>query len=277
MNIQQFIKENITKLKGVTDTPQKELYILLGYVLKKEFIWLTINNAYLISNDDLDVLNEYVKLRQNSYPIEYITKKASFYSLEFETIEGVLIPRPETEILVDKAYEILSTIKNPRLLEIGVGSGIISIMLSKKILDLKIIGVDINERALELSKINAQKHGVLDNIDFRISDMFTNIGNEKFDMLVSNPPYIASNFLLPKNVTYEPKEALFGGIKGYEMISQMIQECHHRGFKYFCCEMGYDQKEIFTQEFLKYNCEFEFYQDYSGFDRGFTLIFKDIE
>lgn len=274
MTIQQFIKENIIKLKGITDIPQKELYILLGFVMQKDFIWLTLNNMYILKEEYLDTLNKYVELRANAYPIEYITGTASFYSEEFEVRDGVLIPRPETEILIDKAYEILSKISSPKVLEIGVGSGIISTMLAKKIPDIKIIAVDINPKALELSLQNALKHQVADKIEFRLSDMFENVQSEYFDMLVSNPPYIASDFVLPKNVTYEPKEALFGGIKGDEMIISMIKECKDRNIKYFCCEMGYDQKEVFTKEFLKYECEFEFYEDYSGFDRGFTLEFK---
>ncbi|MDY0320198.1 MAG: peptide chain release factor N(5)-glutamine methyltransferase [Arcobacteraceae bacterium] len=274
MTIEQFIKDNITRLKEITDIPQKELYILLGFVLQKDFIWLTLNNTYTIKEEYLDTLKKYVELRANAYPIEYITCRASFYSEEFEVCEGVLIPRPETEILIDKAYEILSQISSPKVLEIGVGSGIISTILAKKIPDIKIIAIDINPKALELSKLNAIKHQVADKIEFRLSDMFENVQGEYFDMLVSNPPYIAADFVLPKNVTYEPKEALFGGTKGDEMIISMIQECKQRGIKYFCCEMGYDQKEPFTKEFLKYDCEFEFYEDYSGFDRGFVLNFK---
>jgi len=274
MTIEQFIKDNIIKLKKITDIPQKELYILLGFVLQKDFIWLTLNNTYTIKEEYLDTLKKYVELRANAYPIEYITCRASFYSEEFEVCEGVLIPRPETEILIDKAYEILSQISSPKVLEIGVGSGIISTILAKKIPDIKIIAIDINPKALELSRLNAIKHQVADKIEFRLSDMFENVQGEYFDMLVSNPPYIAADFVLPKNVTYEPKEALFGGTKGDEMIISMIQECKQRGIKYFCCEMGYDQKEPFTKEFLKYDCEFEFYEDYSGFDRGFVLNFK---
>lgn len=274
MTIEQFIKDNIIKLKEITDIPQKELYILLGFVLQKDFIWLTLNNTYTIKEEYLDTLKKYVELRANAYPIEYITGRASFYSEEFEVCEGVLIPRPETEILIDKAYEILSQISSPKVLEIGVGSGIISTILAKKIPDIKIIAIDINPKALELSRLNAIKHQVADKIEFRLSDMFENVQGEYFDMLVSNPPYIAADFVLPKNVTYEPKEALFGGTKGDEMIISMIQECKQRGIKYFCCEMGYDQKEPFTKEFLKYDCEFEFYEDYSGFDRGFVLNFK---
>ncbi|MEJ5168823.1 MAG: peptide chain release factor N(5)-glutamine methyltransferase, partial [Arcobacteraceae bacterium] len=92
MTIEQFIKDNIIKLKDITDIPQKELYILLGFVLQKDFIWLTLNNTYTIKEEYLDTLKKYVELRANAYPIEYITCRASFYSEEFEVREGVLIP-----------------------------------------------------------------------------------------------------------------------------------------------------------------------------------------
>lgn len=273
MIIKEFIKNNITKLKEITDIPQKEIYILLGYILKKDFLWLNINNDYLLTKEEILELDKLIELRSSAYPLEYITQKVSFYSQEFDIRQGVLIPRPETELLVDKAIEILANIDSPKVVEVGVGSGIISILLAQKIDDIEITAVDINQEALSLAKQNAIKKGVIDKIEFKQSDMFSKLDDSSFDMLISNPPYIANSFDLPKNVQYEPKEALFGGKSGDEMIKSMIKECYDRKIRYFCCEMGYDQKEKLIKEFLMYNCKYDFYQDYSGFDRGFVLEF----
>ena len=251
MTIKEFIKNNITKLKEITDIPQKEIYILLGYILKKDFLWLNINNDYLLTKEEILELDKLIELRSSAYPLEYITQKVSFYSQEFDIRQGVLIPRPETELLVDKAIEILANIDSPKVVEVGVGSGIISILLAQKIAKIEITAVDINQEALSLAKQNAIKKGVIDKIEFKQSDSFD----------------------LPKNVQYEPIEALFGGQCGDEMIKSMIKECYDRKIRYFCCEMGYDQKEKLIKEFLMYNCKYDFYQDYSGFDRGFVLEF----
>ena len=123
-------------------------------------------------------------------PLEYITGKAGFYGLEFEVESGVLIPRPETEILVDKVLEIASSYKAPKIAEIGTGSGIISVMLALKT-NAKIVATDINEKALKLAKKNALKFNVSEKIDFVKCSYIDEISGD-IDILVSNPPYMLS-------------------------------------------------------------------------------------
>ena len=121
----QTIKEQSKYLRDITHIPQKEVEILLLYILQKNTIWLHLNfDKECICEKELEKL---VKKRATNYPLEYITKKASFYGEIFEVEDGVLIPRPETEILVEKAEKILKTIQKPRIIEIGTGSGIISV------------------------------------------------------------------------------------------------------------------------------------------------------
>ena len=158
----QIIKEYSAFLREVTHIPAKEVEILLLYLLEKNTIWLHLNYEKECSCEV--ELKKLVQRRATQYPIEYITKKASFYGEMFEVMDGVLIPRPETEILVDKALEVLKDIKAPKVLEIGVGSGIISVMLALLIEDIEIVAVDINDKALELAKRNAIKHQVEDKI-----------------------------------------------------------------------------------------------------------------
>ena len=161
------------------------------------------------------------------------------------------------------------------ILEIGTGSGIISVMLAVLLKNIKIIAVDINEKALELAKQNAIKFGVLERIDFRYSNLFENVIEDNIFMVVSNPPYIKDSYVLPKNVGFEPKNALFGGVIGDELLKDIIKSTEEKNIPYLLCEMGYDQKNSLEEYFKEFNVEFySFYKDYENFDRGFTLKFK---
>lgn len=248
---------------------------MILHLLQKNTIWLHLNYDKECSCEK--ELEKLVQKRATNYPMEYITSRASFYGEVFNVKAGVLIPRPETEILVEKSEAILKEIENPIILEIGVGSGIISVMLAILIPNIKIIAVDINEKALELAKSNAIKHEVEDKITFIKSDLFENVPELKFDMVVSNPPYIANDYKLPKNVKYEPSNALFGGSIGDELLKNIIVQTEQRNIKYLLCEMGYDQKKPLTQhiqENISSYKKIEFYKDYDKFDRGFTLEYK---
>ena len=160
MTYKQIVKEYSTLLRDVTHIPQKEVEILLLHILDKNVIWLHINYNEQCSCDK--ELKKLVEKRATHYPLEYIIGKASFYGETFKVREGVLIPRPETEILVEKAEAYLKNIENPNIVEIGVGSGIISVMLALLVEDIKITAVDINDKALELAASNAKLHGVED-------------------------------------------------------------------------------------------------------------------
>ena len=267
----QIIKEYSVILRDITHVPQKEVEILILHLMEKNVIWLHLN--YDKECECAVELKKLVQRRSTHYPLEYITKRASFYGESFNVRDGVLIPRPETEILVEKAEQYLKDIKSPTIIEIGTGSGIISVMLAVLILDIKIIAVDINDKALELAKSNAIKHNVEDKITFVNSNLFENIDDIKFDMCISNPPYIANNYKLPKNVKYEPSNALFGGNIGDELLKDIIVETNKRDIPMLMCEMGYDQKRALTK-FIDDNVKYkklQFYQDLDKFDRGFIL------
>lgn len=280
MTIKNTVRKYSQQLKYVTHIPAKEVEILIGFLLDKNNIWLHINyNNEFGKDKELDKL---VTKRAKNYPLEYIIKKASFYGESFIVNEDVLIPRPETEILVENAIDILKDIKNVghekgtlNVLEIGTGSGIISVMLALLIDDIKIIAVDINEKALELAKKNAIKHKVEDKIEFRLSNLYEKVIEDDIVMTISNPPYIADNYKLPKNVKFEPSNALFGGNIGDELLKKIIEETSSRNIEYLLCEMGYDQKKPLGEFFKSFNIkDYSFYQDYEKFDRGFTVQFK---
>ena len=274
MTIKDTIRKYTNELKLVTHIPAKEVEILMLHLLEKNTIWLHLNyNVEFEKEKELAVL---VKKRATNYPLEYIINKASFYGEMFIVKEGVLIPRPETEFLLENALEILKDKKETQtILEIGTGSGIISVMLALLVPNIKIIAVDINEKALALAKENAIKHNVQDKIEFRLSNLYENVNEDDIFLCISNPPYIANDYKLPTNVKYEPSNALFGGNIGDELLKDIIKDTSERKIPYLLCEMGYDQKNPLENYFKEFNVDsYSFYKDYESFDRGFTLKFK---
>ena len=240
--------------------------LLMSYLgVKIEWIFLNLNREL----EDADGYFALAKRFANHEPLEYITGEAGFYGLTFNVKKGVLIPRPETEILVERSLEILSNLPSrkgpPLVAEIGVGSGIISICLALNS-SAKIIASDISDDALNLARQNAAKFGVEDRIEF-VKCAYLDQIYGRFDLLVSNPPYIAQDYKLDKFVLNEPHEALFGGAAGDEILKNIILVAKNRGVKYLACEMGYDQKASLESVLELSGFEAEFYRDLAGFDR----------
>ena len=272
----QITKQYSNQLKDITHIPQKEVEILLLNILEKNTIWLHINYDKQCEKNVENKLKELVKKRATNYPLEYIIKKASFYGESFIVNPGVLIPRPETEILVEKAEFILKNVSTPKVVEVGTGSGIISVMLAILIQDINIIAVDINDFALNLALQNAKKFNVEHKITFVKSDIFNEINVKDFDMCISNPPYIKNNVKLPANVNFEPSNALYGGEIGDELLKKIAKCTLKNNIKYLLCEMGYDQKAPMQRFFELLDVKtLEFYKDYDKFDRGFVVEFKE--
>jgi release factor glutamine methyltransferase len=248
----------------------REAQLLLQYYLKKDELWLLTNqqSEVAVGEDFFDA----VERRSRNEPFEYISNRVSFYSEEFYIDEGALIPRPETELLIDEVLKNI-TDKSAKMTfaEVGVGSGIISIMLAKALPNAEFIAVDISQAALKVAKKNIEKFGLQNRIELREGSLLQPV-SEKIDYLVSNPPYIADDESLESNLSYEPQNALFGGKVGDEIIQKLLDEVLKQKIKFFTCEMGYDQQDKIR--FYLQDKEFqslEFYQDYSSFDRGFTL------
>jgi len=263
-------------LKGVCERPVYEAELLLAYHLGQDRTYLLIHERE--SFPDLDQFKKLVERRAAHEPYEYIVGSASFYDIHLEVEKGVLIPRPETEILIDLVAEIIEKEKITRIAEIGVGSGAISIVLARKFPQLRIIATDICDTPLKVAKRNIERFGVGEQIELRKSHLIDEV-HEDVELVVSNPPYIAEDFLLESNVIdYEPKEALFGGSVGDELLKEIILDVKKRGISYLACEMGYDQKEPIQAFVNEIGVEYiEFYKDLAQFDRGFVIKFKESE
>ena len=208
----------------------------------------------------------YVERRSKGVPLQYILGKTEFMGLEFEVNSSVLIPRPETELLVEEAVRILRDgvvgayshtplpIKprnKPLILDLGTGCGNIAIALTKSLADCKIIGSDISGNALLTARRNARLNEVSQSIEFVISDLFNGFSSEKFDIIVSNPPYVASPELesLQEELQFEPRIALDGGLDGLDFYRRIIKKAgsflNKNGILMF--ELGFGQHEYVSR------------------------------
>ncbi len=274
------IKEGLSwakeALKKACDRPAFEAELLLAHHLGQDRSYLLIHESETLP--DVDRFQKLIQRRAAHEPYEYIVGSASFYDIHLEVEEGVLIPRPETEILIDLVAEIIEKEKITRIAEIGVGSGAISIVLARKFPQLRIIATDICDTPLKVAKKNIDTFGVGQQIELRKSHLIDEVP-EDLELVVSNPPYIAEDFLLASNVIdYEPKEALFGGRVGDELLKEIIMDVKHRGIRYLACEMGYDQKEPLQAFVNEIGVEYiQFYKDLAQHDRGFVIKFRESE
>jgi release factor glutamine methyltransferase len=263
-------KELVAVLDGKIERVAREVQLLLMNAYTCDELWLMMHKYDLALHGEL--LFEQAKRRAKNEPLEYIINKVSFYSQEFFIDYGALIPRPETELLID---EVLKRVTNKEekltFVEVGVGSGIISIVLAQHLPHSKFIAVDISEDALKIARENIRRFGLEERIELRLGSLLDPIC-EKIDFLVSNPPYIADDVKLESNLSYEPQNALFGGTVGDEIIQELLIEFLRRDINYFSCEMGYDQEDKIRNFLQDKSFEtIDFYKDFSGFDRGFTI------
>lgn len=233
-----------------------------------------IKKDILINYEDVEILDNKLEIYIynlnkiiEGVPIQYITKKQEFMGLDFFVDENVLIPQPDTEILVEEVLKISKLYnKKINILDLCTGSGAIAVSLSKYIKDVNIIATDISKNAIEIAEKNAIKNNVENKIKFVVSDMFKNIEN-KFDIIVSNPPYIETKEIekLSKEVKNEPIIALDGGndgIKYYKIIADNYNKFLNIG-GYLLLEMGYNQGESVSKLFK--NSEIK--KDLSGNNR----------
>ena len=244
------IKELIEYGKNTLNKNEVQDSSIISRILA-EYI-LNFNRQEIIANLDKEVKEEqrvryYLALIEiiQGMPIQYITNKQEFMKLDFYVDENVLIPQPDTEILVEKAIEEAKKIENVEILDMCTGSGCIGISIAKNIENAKVTLVDISENVIEIAKKNALRNKVESQLTFIQSNMFEKV-EKKFDIIVSNPPYIKKEDikLLPKDVQKEPKIALDGGTDGLVFYSRIAKSAykHLRRGGYLCLEIGYNQK-----------------------------------
>lgn len=262
MKINELLYESIKELKenNVKDA-RLQAKVLMAYILKQD------EQFFIVHGQDELVLEKQEEYKRaihriiEGLPLQYITNVQEFMKLNFYVDENVLIPQPDTEILVEEVinncrcnvddslgnYEVSNTVRNIEILDLCTGSGAIGISLAKYIKNSKITCTDISMKALQIAKLNAEKNLVHKNMEFILSDLFENLKERRFDIIVSNPPYIKTEVIdrLEKSVQNEPHLALDGGKDGldfYRKISEVAYKFLKPKGKIYL-EIGYDQKE----------------------------------
>lgn len=224
MKINEILLESTKTLSDVKIASARlDAELIISHILKKDRLWLIKNSKTIITKSQIAKIRLAIKKRLSHIPLAYILKYKEFYGVNFEVNSDVLIPRVETEGLVELAINLLPP--KARLLEIGTGSGAIAIALRINRPDIKLTVTDKSKLALKVSKKNAQKLLPKVEIDFVHSDMFENISS-KYDAIIANLPYVPKNIKnrLQKDIDYEPANAIFGGKNGLKYYSIFFEK-----------------------------------------------------
>ena len=247
MTIKELLNQGIIMLKNEEiDGPKNKARAILQYTLKMSREHLIIYDQNQVTAEQRDEYVKNIKRLISGEPLQYITGLQEFMKLNFLVNKDVLIPQPDTEILVEEVISIAKHLENPVILDLCTGSGAIAVSIAKNVVNSKIYATDISKKALEVAKQNAKLNGVLNNIEFKESNMFDKLKDLKFDIIVSNPPYIPTEEIkkLDKDVQQEPHIALDGGKDGlnfYRKISENAYKFLNRQGD-LCLEIGFNQK-----------------------------------
>ncbi len=275
MNIKNIMSDLSVKLSKVSSSPDLDSEILLMKALRVSRAYLYTYNEKVIPDSKKKLLEELVNRRMNKEPIAYILGKKEFWSRDFYINQHTLIPRPESEMLVELIIQASARKKISSILELGTGSGCISVSLAKELSHSQIVSTDICAKALKVANKNAQHYGV-NNISFIKSDWFNKLDNQKFDCIVSNPPYIKEDDPYLSELTFEPSKALVSGddgLEAIEIISSNAAEYLSPEGKIFI-EHGKDQKKEIQKIFELNNWrDIICHRDFCGLPRITTAKF----
>ncbi len=274
MNISETLHKATETLKenGITE-PRREANSLLAFALGRDKTFLIAHSEYELSEYEKTVFSKLLTRRAAHEPLQYIRGQQEFFGFDFIVTSDVLIPRPETELIVEAAIEILKTKEKPRFCEIGTGSGCISVSILHEVKTATATGADISEHALQITKINAEKNEVIDRLKLLKSDVFENFEDEKFDLIVSNPPYVPTadfETLQSEVRDFEPHIALTDGKDGLTIIERIISHAPKflKSDCYLLMEIGFNQsmsvREMFDETFWQ---TVEFLPDLQGIPR----------
>lgn len=255
------------------ENPRKEIELLLQDILECSRVDLYLRFEEPLAKLQLVKLREWVQRRKSREPIQYITGKAGFYNLIFKVTPDVLIPRPESERLVDVLIETIGKNKNISILDIGTGSGCLALALGQELPNAKITGIDNSTKAIEIAQLNA-KTLKIENVIFSQLDLFENKIEGKYDVVISNPPYIPQKeieSLMPEVKNFEPHSALTDSADGltfYHKISEISKRIiNSKGWFFLEVGLGEHPKkamQLFSNEKFK---NVELIKDYNGDDR----------
>lgn len=272
------IKDAIEKASVILKTesiemPKQKSRLLMQYILNEPRQYLIVYDKKILTKTQEEKYFFYVDKLKKGTPLQHITHMQEFMKLNFYVDEDVLIPRPDTECLVEEVIKKATKIQAKKILDLCTGSGAIAISLAKYLRGSEITASDISEKALKIAKKNAKINEVEKQIYFLKSDLYKRIPNQKYDIITSNPPYIKRDVIknLNKDVQSEPVIALDGGWDGLDFYRKIVKDApkYLKNKGYLCLEIGYDQKEDvinileFEKKFTKIICK----KDLFGNDR----------
>ncbi|MDB9711009.1 peptide chain release factor N(5)-glutamine methyltransferase [Candidatus Pelagibacter ubique] len=247
MNIENILKEGINILqKNKIDNPQLDSEILLSNSIKRDKKHIILNPKEVLNSEQLGKFKSLIERRKKGEPIAYLINKKEFWKDEFFVNKDVLIPRPDSELIIEQVLKIYSKDDQLQILDIGTGSGCILLSILKERSNFYGTGIDISKKSINVSKFNAKQLNLTNRVKFFHSSV-DNFNNGKYDIIVSNPPYIellSLKYLEKDVVNFEPKLALSGGFDGFSKIRKVISKTSNLIKKNgkFILEIGFNQK-----------------------------------
>jgi release factor glutamine methyltransferase len=232
------------RLAATSKNPRRDADLLLAHVLGCDQTALLTHPERILSAAESVQFKRLVERRLDTEPMQYLTGEQEFFGLRFEVSPAVLIPRPETEHLVEAVLERFERGEAVRIVDVGTGSGAIAVALAHAMPHSRVTAVDLFPAALEVARRNAQRHGVIDRLTLLPSDLLAAVKSEGFDAVVANPPYIAAGEVLePQVANYEPHSALYAGPTGLEVYDRLIPQAARvlKTGGWLMLEIGYGQ------------------------------------
>ena len=269
--LQQTLSAGISTLEGITTQPRRDAELLLLHLIERDRAFLLTHPDLLLTTDQTAQYESWLRRRALHEPIQYILGEQEFFGLTFAVTPDVLIPRPETEHLVEALLARVPHDRPLRIADVGTGSGAIAVALSYALPEAQVTGLDISEAALAIAKRNAETHHVAGRMRFLTSDVLSAVASERFDAIVSNPPYVAEAdraSLEPQVRDYEPSGALFAGTSGLDVYERLIPEAHAalEPGGWLLTEIGQGQRDALTQLLSGWN-NVGFIDDLQGIPR----------
>lgn len=256
---------------------RREAGSLLAHTLSRDRAFLLTHAEDPLTPEQVEVFRALVARRAAGEPLQYITGRQEFFKLDFEVTPDVLIPRPETEIIVEVGLELLKDDPGHYFAEVGTGAGCIAISLLYELPDATAVAIDVSPAALRVAKRNAERHGVSERLRLLESDCFSAIeAIGSFALIASNPPYVSDDELkdLQREVRHEPRAALAGGVDGLSIIRRLLREARPflRSGGHLVFEIGFGQSEAVEQLIDRHAWKLlERREDLQGIPRTFVL------
>jgi len=266
--IAELLEAGAGRIGEASDTPALDARILLQALLKKDQAWLIAHGTDAVDPADARRFHDWIRRRAKSEPVAYITGRKSFWTLELNVTPKVLVPRPETELLVERALEKIPLSEPLKVLDLGTGSGAIAITIAVERPLSKVVATDRDPDALRIAEQNKGRAGIR-NVDLRQGDWYEAVHGQRFSVIVCNPPYVPRSHY-EAALTYEPRDALFAGENGLDALGIVIRDAmdHIEPGGWLLVEHGYDQEAAIKDAFRSAGFDaIETLKDYAGHPR----------